>query len=541
MPYLLAAEADKIQDIIFRSSRLRQVTGASWMLTSFTRKGIDPLLKKYHGKVVVKDGGGFRIIFEKEDEAKAFADDLAEMYRKTLGGSLSVAEPVLLEDDFRKANETASKRLLRVKEHRKGVEDNSHMPFVAYCASCGVALAESYTVLSGEKEGRAQYLCETCIRKAEFRESYKAQYMAEFAKLIGKDWQVIDRFDWPLDASDVSKYDLSNRQYVAYLLADGNNMGQIFGKCNQTQLTKLSQQLPQIVLESIAEPTELLMRRLVEAEVLEFWKVPIIPLILGGDDVFVLLPAPYALDFAQQFALAFENKMQALLQDPVFEGLSAPSPTMSVAVMFCKGKYPYSLAHQRGETLLKEAKKMNKRLAAESGQYLSVINFEIIQGNQMPENDHSKEQFVTTLRPYWITDEAIQSSEKASPYGVGIQTILEQRFALRHISTKRLHEIRRIFSPQNLPSIPHPSQMNVALEPWFTKLRRVLNRSKQYDALDASLRALGGEPEMSYWRQIDRGYNAIYKANGILDLILAWSFAQDLDHAPWEYEPQEEE
>ena len=38
MGYLLAAEADKIQDLIFRSSRLREVVGASQLLTRFCRR-----------------------------------------------------------------------------------------------------------------------------------------------------------------------------------------------------------------------------------------------------------------------------------------------------------------------------------------------------------------------------------------------------------------------------------------------------------------------------------------------------------------------
>ena len=98
MRYLLAAEADKIQDFIFRSSRLRGVVGASQLLSRFCEKGVPLLLPLQGGKqgieVRVNDGGSFRIIFEGDDgdavkkRAKAFGADLAELYRRTVDGSL---------------------------------------------------------------------------------------------------------------------------------------------------------------------------------------------------------------------------------------------------------------------------------------------------------------------------------------------------------------------------------------------------------------------------------------------------------------------
>jgi len=158
MCYLLAAEADKIQDFVFRSSRLRQVVGASQLLSRFCREGITPVLEKYGGVAIVKDGGSFRIVFkgdeqeEVEQRAIACGEDLAELYRLSLGSSLSVAKPVLLNDDFRMSNKNASQKLRQAKVHRQGAIADPHMPYVAYCASCGVQLAVDYGKLSEEGE-----------------------------------------------------------------------------------------------------------------------------------------------------------------------------------------------------------------------------------------------------------------------------------------------------------------------------------------------------------------------------------------------------
>jgi hypothetical protein len=59
MRYLIAAEADRIQDLIFRSSRLREVVGGSQLLSRFCQdmpallgvpKGVCPPLRSSAGR-----------------------------------------------------------------------------------------------------------------------------------------------------------------------------------------------------------------------------------------------------------------------------------------------------------------------------------------------------------------------------------------------------------------------------------------------------------------------------------------------------------
>ena len=91
--YLLAAEADKIQDLIFRSSRLREVVGASQLLTRFCKMVPDSLIDA-ETEIIISDGGSFRILFKNENTAKIFGEYLCEIYRLATGGTLTVAEPV---------------------------------------------------------------------------------------------------------------------------------------------------------------------------------------------------------------------------------------------------------------------------------------------------------------------------------------------------------------------------------------------------------------------------------------------------------------
>jgi len=544
MPYLLAAEADKIQDFIFRSSRLREVVGASQLLTRFCRSIDDTLAKKHGGQVVVNDGGSFRVIFDDLAKAHAFGADLAELYRLALGGSLTVAEPVRLDGDFRKANEQAGERLRWAKSRRQGAIAEVHMPYVAFCASCGVALARKRERLTGRRAtNRSSYICEACRAKAAERDRKPRAILDELyeAYCTSLGTQPTIDLDWPEDADDIARLDLRQRNYVAYLVADGNGMGRTFGMCGQEQLTKLSEGLSPILQDSLAAAAASF-RNVVSEQA---HMIPMIPLILGGDDLFALIPAPYALDFTRRFCLEWERRMKKLADEIGLTDL--PRPTVAAAVVICKGTYPYALAHRRAEALLKEAKRQSKLLAAETGEHLSAVNFEVILGNRLAgqEDDDAKISRVVclTLRPYWVCDGDL--SQNAKERGFEIKTLLDQRLTLKDIPNKRLAELRRCF--EDVPTSITIRDRNQTMQTWTNRqLDNVLQRlsTTSRAKLETALTTLGKSRNDSnsdhHWREIRRG-DATPFAHGMLDLLESWDFAQDLEYRPDDYEPQEEE
>lgn len=545
MPYLLAAEADKIQDFIFRSSRLREVVGASQLLTRFCRSIDETLAQQYDGQVVVNDGGSFRVIFDDLEKANAFGADLAELYRLALGGSLTVAEPVELNGDFRKANGQAGEKLRWAKSRRQGAIAEVHMPYVAFCASCGVGLADTRGRQNGRRTSdRSQYLCETCQAKTAERDRRPQAIFNEFyqsyCQMLNTEPQ--EEPDWAEDADDIAKFDLRKHNYVAYLVADGNGMGQIFGSCDAKQISTLSEELTTILRSSLARAVA----DFKQAMPGQGDMIPVLPLILGGDDIFALIPAPYALDFARRFCLKWEDQMQNALAQRV--GLTdVPSPTIAAAVVICKSKYPYALAHRRAEKLLKEAKRQSKLLAAEKGEHLSAVNFEVILGNRLAgqeDEDGGRARAIrTTLRPYWVCDGSL--SQNAAGRGIELRTLLAQRLALKNVPNKRLAELRRCF--EDLPESITVQDRNPIMQTWRNRqLDKILNRlgKQSREKLEEALAALGKPRDEGnnghYWREIRRD-DASPFAHGMLDLLEAWDFAQDLCHGTKCYEPKEEE
>lgn len=540
--YLLAAEADKIQDLIFRSSRLREVVGGSQLLSRFCKDVPGYLLPRYGGNpardIIIHDGGSFRILFDDFDQARDFGAHLAEVYRRATGGSLTVAEPVEVKEPidqhFSKASEQAEENLRRAKHRGEGWQSQEHLPYMAFCSSCGVGLAVTHQVYhEGEKP---QYVCTSCLNKSAERENIDT--LGDFLKdcyqeVVGEAGLI--QADWPGrkkrrersekdPVEDIADYD--PRRYVAYLLADGNSMGEVFGKCQSPeQMRALSKGLAQAIRRALAVPTKTIMEKNQLDDRPTF--IPVLPLILGGDDLFAHIPAPWALDFARCFCQAYEDEMIDLLKRV---GLSngMPRPTVSVAVVICKSKHPYALAHAAGEVRLKEAKRLSKQRFLDIGQPCSVLDFEVVRGGRLVSEPHRGE-VRPTLRPYWIIDEVDE-------WGLPVKQLIDQRWNLHAFLHKRLSELKDLYDAPHRPDSLDPDK----LVRWQNKLEQLVMRIEQRSAQgpDVTVRAalkLLGDNEKGYWRQVLR-YQELWYGHGFPDLLDAWDFALSLDKSCRDYE-----
>jgi hypothetical protein len=144
-------------------------------------------------------------------------------------------------------------------------------------------------------------------------------------------------------------------------------------------------------------------------------------LILGGDDIFVLMPAPWALDVAQRFAAEYEKEMTAKIKAI---GISFPNEnekgptgkekaTIGVAVVVCKASYPYKTAHHHAHDLLEKVKDASKARGT------SMVAIDWIVGSDVVREIEP---------PFYTVEEA--------------KTLLTQRYDLRGIPNSFLEQIK---------------------------------------------------------------------------------------------------
>lgn len=527
--YLLLAEADKIQDLVlFHASTLREVVGASALLTRFCQEIPEDVLNLPKEDIIVNDGGSFRLLFDDEQEAVTTGQKLADFYYMVTGAQMSVACPEPwdgTEKGFKKANRRAGRLLRSAKRHREAAS-TVHMPPVAFCSSAGVDLAARYDKTT-RHETNETYLSRTSLYKNRERDKVATRigFRRRFARYLDGFDNWYREVQWPESAEDVgSKGDYDPRDYVAYLVADGNGMGKIFNRCaNPSSLRDLSQKLTQIVCQSLAVPTNKLMKSHVGPQGKRF--IPVLPLILGGDDLFVLLPAPWAISFAQWFCEAFDELMNAHLA--TMPELAGTRASMAAAVVICKSSFPFHLAHERGEKLLESAKRLGKYQASQTR---STVTFEVITGNDSVQGSSDGERvFYPSLRPYW-TSEAKEDKDS-----IPLQRLLQARFDLDAIPQKRRAQLRRLFMDVTLQT-----KNRDLLDEWVAKFEKFLNRFKKLDQENGELiyqvlDEFGQSRERHYWRPILRDNKSV-SGNGLPDLLDAWDFLDDLSKEPNRYE-----
>jgi hypothetical protein len=101
---------------------------------------------------------------------------------------------------------------------------------------------------------------------------------------------------------------------------------------------------------------------------------PARPLVLGGDDLTMIVRADVALDFARHFILAWEQASATALaqfQAASITCLNLPHHfTACAGLVFVRAKYPFYLAYQTCESLCDRAKRLTKAAAAKTGMAL---------------------------------------------------------------------------------------------------------------------------------------------------------------------------
>jgi hypothetical protein len=532
--HLLAAEADRIQDLLFRSSQLREVVGGSQLLKRFgddvPKRLTEALGLKLDAdvEVITAGGGSFYLDFDDADAARRFGASLAEAYYRATGGTLSVIEPVEYtggEEDYLDASKKAGARLRAAKRGGSFVAV-TQMPYVAFCESCGVGLAEAHEKRFEDEVGGGQYLCPSCrVKAAEWEQKRLREFLGPFYDaVIAPD--VPWKREWPKDADAVGALD--PRNYVAYIVADGDDMGKIFDECTRGQAKGLSQTMEGVTREALAEPLRAFSRNPEAAR--NPTSIPALPLIIGGDDIFALVPARWALDIAGRLCLNFQERMTAFAHE---QGIlkETETITMTAAVVICKANYPYYLAHKIGDSRLERAKRVAKALARDEGRYLSAVDFEVILGSQVQPISWDREcAHIPTLRPYWVESDA---NPPPRAWGLPLNTLFEQRLALAGINlpARRRSQLREL-----LDQVPgDPDSWNEALARLLARVERDC-RWRGRHPLRVALEKLGGV-ELEDWLDVNRTSDRrSWQGNGMRDLLRAWDWALRIDEDPRKYE-----
>lgn len=365
-------EAKSIQSYILRSGRLRHVVGASELVDGLSGPLLDDCLAALQlteGDDFAcsrRAGGAIYLFFTRVDQRDAFRDLwslVARQYAPGLEFTLALGGGPTPIDAFAEAHHR-----LDASRNRPAAELPTGSPVTEYAPRTGRPAFVRTAPLGLQDAATARFGLDT-FRRGD--------------RLARKLAPGLDADLWPrnLDhdppaASDEQAFPfLPGNRYLALLHADGNDMGRVLRVIEQDvhatpdRFVEVFRAFSDAVGCATRAAAQAATQRVLVPARRGDGPLPARPIVLGGDDLTVLVRADLALDFARQFLGEFENESQTAMSHlrrafPRLSGLPR-ALTAACGIAFVKSNHPFHMAHELAESLTRHAKQRGKRTASD--------------------------------------------------------------------------------------------------------------------------------------------------------------------------------
>lgn len=216
--------------------------------------------------------------------------------------------------------------------------------------------------------------------------------------------------------------------WLAVIHADGNGLGEIFLNFenyieNPLDNREYINQLRQFSVALDVCTEEAFLSALNTFTPGDDGLIPVVPLVLGGDDLTVICEGKGALKFTKVFLTAFEQEtassshVEGIIPKIAKKALQVERLSACAGVAIIKPHFPFSVAYDLSEELMKSAKQVKKKVTNKNTQPYpcSAIDFHILYDSSdvelgkirsKLEMDDGTEKTKLYKRPYVVTPQA---------------------------------------------------------------------------------------------------------------------------------------
>lgn len=389
----LSGDVDAIKEFVFETSSLPQVRGGSQMLIECEDDVRQYVIEK-GGHEIYCSGGGF--LFEVPAErAEEIKRKIERIYlEKTLVATVTVvcedsipsvassgptdqwvgrlwraAQQTPLDSGFAHHIFVLSACLREAKQRKIQSPFYESWPFGKRCEGCGKRMA--VCEVSRREPGDRQYeerfkVCSVCQNKHRKGLDGQKETRGKFNQLFQEQFR-----PQALQAPDLDHLvETAQRKYLAFLYADGNDIGSLLTKAEtKDHYQVLSQALRKGTRQALFDALHSVCGKALQQE--KLWPFEIIN--IGGDDVTLLIQAGYAWEVAVKFLERFEKEVRQRVQSELQQWPQnwPEKITASCGIVIADVGYPMRYLESLAAGSLKRAKKLAKAEA----QSQSAIDF----------------------------------------------------------------------------------------------------------------------------------------------------------------------
>lgn len=372
-------ECKGIQRYVFGSGRLRQVVGASDLVTNIANSRGDDTLEAALNATGTKEsvtpsrraGASFCLHAEEADGLERFR----RLWRLAFGirypGLEFIDGAPASETDPMKAEQRAYRDRTAVRENSAAFLPPTGHPFVAPNPRTGLPAIREVP----EGGGKALLDAVGAPHHSRQEDSLAKRFLTE---TDAETYRFPRHFDQDEKKPDNPVFPFADKdKRVGYVHADLSGLGEIFRgvKENARQpndVFEVAKSIEDAVTETALSACESVLLRKAKSGV-----IPARPVLLGGDDVTVIVRADLAVAFAEKFLRALEEKTAQSFDDLRARYGSLPARLSACAgVAVVSANHPFQAAARLAEGLCDSAKKKAK--ANSKPPYPSFLEFAVV-------------------------------------------------------------------------------------------------------------------------------------------------------------------
>lgn len=359
--YLYAASVQGIQSFIFQTNVLRDIVGASELVDCICTEAFKKLLGigwKEEDQVIAAAGNVKYIFDSKEECAKAVEQFPYKVM--TMAPGITISQAVVeLGDDFEAAVNSVEEKL---RAQRNKIQPPVTAGLLGMRRAPGTGLPAVGTKGSS---GSGDFIDASTISKQKMNDTVslcvKSFYGKDRYKPGDAEYRVL--YDLvPFDVSDIC----GKNDWIAVIHADGNSLGQVVRHVGHERkaFSDFSRELDDATILSANDAFKNLKdidKTVGNGESI----IPIRPIVLGGDDMTVIIRGDLAIPYVAKYIESFEGHTGDGDIADILGKAGMKRLTACAGVAFIKSSFPFYYGYRLAESLCDAAKNVAKKRAKE--------------------------------------------------------------------------------------------------------------------------------------------------------------------------------
>lgn len=381
--FLYGAAVQGIQSFIFQTNSLKEIIGASELVENICTRLFAEMLGKSYDKLkddpnaIINAAGNIKYVFESEEQCRMVFREFPKAVL-TLAPGITISQAIVKfsdndadKDGMSKSDNKAQGKSLS--EQIKALEDKlrskRNSPLKPLTSGLMCMQRSRETGLPERWRNGEKYHLKGNTKDTHDKDRYTDE--STYQKLCAIDkgalWTKATglniekenlRFLRGKQTDNVS-YFTGDNDWIAIIHADGNGLGAIVrelgskGDCNAFH--KFSTILDQSTCEAARQAFN-------QVYMDDSRFIPFRPIVLGGDDLTVIIRGDLAIEFTQCYLEAFEKNTKENFRELSKDyGILSDGLTACAGIAFIKSSFPYYYGYSLAEELCGEAKSLSGR------------------------------------------------------------------------------------------------------------------------------------------------------------------------------------